>query len=223
METQQSCINEVITEIGGRGCHLLTCGQAPKVVVVKPLGRFEWRCLTQECEILAQLVAVDFVMCAFDVEDMDSFRLPDVAMLAYLTDVLVPELRRQYPEQSMVLGGYSLGGLFALWCSTMTDLFSAVAACSPSLWAEWWPGHAQNHAPKCPWVYLSVGDTEEKTRKQPFCRMGDALRAEYQLLLSQVGAERCVLEWNQGGHFADIEMRKAKGFAWCINHLLESL
>ena len=38
------------------------------------------------------------------------------------------------PGKKYVLGGYSMGGLFALWAACRTDAFSAVAAASPSVW-----------------------------------------------------------------------------------------
>ena len=50
-------------------------------------------------------------------------------------------------------------------------------------------------------------------------RVGDCVRAEYELLKAQVGAENCTLEWNQGGHFQDGDKRLASAFTWCINKL----
>ena len=28
----------------------------------------------------------------------------------------------------------------------------------------------------------------------------------------------CILEWNEGNHFKDPDIRTAKGFAWLLNH-----
>ena len=141
-------------------------------------------------------------------------------LCGFVANHLVPQIRQQFGHLPIVIGGYSLGGLFALWCSTQCDLFAAVNACSPSLWADWWEPYAEEHQPLVQYAYLSVGDTEEKTRKQPFARMGDCLRAQHQRHLRQLGEARCLLEWNKGGHFDQIELRKAKGFAWCINQLI---
>lgn len=210
---------EEVKIIAGRKCHLVSQQQPPEVLLVKPLGSFEYRCLMQECQLLESMVAQPFAMCAFEVENMDSFRQPDHETLTFLTNDLVPSLHEQFGSRPLVLGGYSLGGLFALWSSSRTQAFDAVAACSPSLWADWWAEYAQEHPSLSKFVYLSLGDTEENTRKQPFCRMGDSLRSQHQLNLLQKGESHCVLEWNKGGHFADIEQRKAKGFAWCINKL----
>lgn len=212
-------MTEEILHIAGRNCHLISCEAEPKCILVKPLGDFEWKCLLDECAMIAQRAPVPFVMAAFEVVDFDAFRNPDDSTLNFVTDTLVPTLRDSYGRLPMVLGGYSLGGLFALWCSTKTDAFDAVAACSPSLWVEWWSGYATANPPQAPYLYLSVGDTEEKTHKKPFTMMGDSIRAQHERNLRLVGPERCTLEWNPGGHFNEIELRKAKGFAWCITKI----
>ena len=45
----------------------------------------------------------------------------------------------------VVLGGYSLAGLFALWAATRTDTMYGVAAASPSVWFPGWPGYEAAH------------------------------------------------------------------------------
>ena len=54
--------------------------------------------------------------------------------LRFLTERGIPTLKQQFrlPENvKIILGGYSLAGLFALWASTQTDLFYGIAAASP--------------------------------------------------------------------------------------------
>ncbi len=54
--------------------------------------------------------------------------------LCFLTEQVVPTLKQQFPlpkNVKIILGGYSLAGLFALWASTQTDLFYGIAAASP--------------------------------------------------------------------------------------------
>ena len=61
--------------------------------------------------------------------------------LRFLTEQAIPTLKKQFalPENvRIILGGYSLAGLFALWASTQTALFSGVAAASPSVWFPGW-------------------------------------------------------------------------------------
>lgn len=118
------------------------------------------------------------------------------------------------PGKRYVLGGYSMGGLFALWAACRTDAFSAVAAASPSVW---FPGFMEYLAAgeiRTGKVYLSLGDREEKTRNPVMATVGDRLREVYALLQSR--GIPCCLEWNEGNHFRDLENRMAKGFAWAM-------
>ena len=45
----------------------------------------------------------------------------------------------------IVLGGYSLAGLFAHWAVCKEECFDAVAAASPSLWIVAWKGFSDAH------------------------------------------------------------------------------
>ena len=46
--------------------------------------------------------------------------------------------------------------------------------------------------------------------------VGDRIREQEKLLLEDPFAERVVLEWNPGGHFADSGKRLAKGIRWLL-------
>ena len=116
----------------------------------------------------------------------------------------------------IILGGYSLAGLFALWAACQTDRFGAVVAGSPSLWAGDWPGYAAGHAMQARQVYLSLGDREERSRNKTFARVGDRIREEHRRLQQQLGEENTTLVWEEGGHFADPAARMARGFVWCL-------
>ena len=113
-----------------------------------------------------------------------------------------------------VLGGYSMAGLFALWATTRTDAFSAVAAASPSVWFPGFTDYLTSAGIRTGSVYLSLGDREEKTRYPVMAAVGDQIRAIHAWLQSQ--AVPCCLEWNKGNHFMDLEERMAKAFAWAM-------
>ena len=113
------------------------------------------------------------------------------------------------------IGGYSLAGLFALWAACQTALFRGVAAASPSVWFPGFTDHIRNNRIMSERVYLSLGDKEEKTRNPVMASVGDRIRETYDLLRAQ--NIDCVLEWNEGNHFRDPELRTAKAFAWVIN------
>ena len=118
---------------------------------------------------------------------------------------------------AVILAGYSLAGLFALWASYETALFSGVAAVSPSLWFPGWTAYAAERTPRTSAVYLSLGDREEKTGNPVMAGVGNALREQYRLLQEQ--NIPCSLEWSAGGHFRDAEARTAKGILRVIELL----
>ena len=136
--------------------------------------------------------------------------------LEIILNGLLPELERRYGTLPVILGGYSLGGLFALWASCQSDRFKAVAAASPSVWIHGWLPFAKKHMPMADAVYLSLGDQEEHVKNQAIARVGDNLRVQYELLQKQLGQERCTLVWEEGNHFTDNAGRMARAFAWCL-------
>lgn len=112
------------------------------------------------------------------------------------------------------IGGYSLAGLFALWAACQTDLFRGVAAASPSVWFPDFVEYIKGHSLRAERVYLSLGDREEKTRNPVMATVGDKMREIYAWLREQ-GCD-CILEWNQGNHFREADLRTAKAFAWVM-------
>lgn len=118
------------------------------------------------------------------------------------------------PGRKCCLGGYSLGGLFALWACCQTDRLAGAAAVSPSVWYPGWMAFAKTHACRCPAVYLSLGDREERSRNPLLQTVGSCILQQERVLEGQTD---CVLEWNPGNHFREPELRMAKGFAWLLN------
>ncbi|WP_026665688.1 esterase [Butyrivibrio sp. FC2001] len=117
-------------------------------------------------------------------------------------------------SKTYYLGGYSLAGLFALWAVYQTDVFSGVAAASPSAWFPGFFDYMKEHDIKVPKIYLSLGDKEEKTRNPVMSTVGDRIRAMNDYLTSQ--GKVCTLEWNQGNHFKEPDLRMAKGFSFML-------
>ena len=137
--------------------------------------------------------------------------------LRFLTERGIPTLEQRYPlpkNVKIILGGYSLAGLFALWASTQTDLFYGIAAASPSVWFPGWMEFEQQHPMQAQHVYLSLGDKEERTKNTVMAAVGDGIRALHSRLTAR-GAN-CTLEWNSGGHFKDADLRTAKAFRWAM-------
>ena len=63
----------------------------------------------------------------------------------------------------VVLGGYSLAGLFALWAGT-EEPFGGIVAASPSVWYREWISYATTHPSRSAHVYLSLGDREHRSK-----------------------------------------------------------
>lgn len=118
-------------------------------------------------------------------------------------------------SKTYYIGGYSLAGLFALWAAYETDVFSGVAAASPSMWFPDFDKYMAQNEIKTDTVYLSLGDKEEKARNPIMATVGDKIRKAYELLKEQ--DVNCTLEWNEGNHFKDADIRTAKGFVWVMN------
>ncbi len=119
-------------------------------------------------------------------------------------------------SRTYYIGGYSLAGLFALWAAYQTDVFKGVAAASPSMWFPGFAEYMKKNEIKTDTVYLSLGDREEKARNHVMATVGDRIR-EAHVLLKERGVN-CILEWNEGNHFKDADLRTAKAFAWVIKN-----
>lgn len=140
--------------------------------------------------------------------------------LRFLTEQVIPTLKKQFAlpgNVRIILGGYSLAGLFALWASTQTALFSGVAAASPSVWFPGWMEFEQQHPMQAQRVYLSLGDKEEHTKNAVMAAVGDNIRALHRELAGR--GKDCTLEWNSGGHFKDTDLRTARAFRWVMEDI----
>lgn len=141
--------------------------------------------------------------------------------LRRIREEVIPQAKREYDlpqDVKLILGGYSLAGLFALWCGYETEAFSGIAAASPSVW---FPGFLNYAAQRPFWakaVYLSLGDKEERTHNPVMRQVGDCIRALH-ARYEKAPDTAVTLEWNEGNHFRDPGLRTAKAFVWTIGKL----
>ena len=217
-------------QIGNRPCRIYGEAHA-EYLLLQMTGEHELQSMDHEVTVIAQS-SWNFLFAAIPVESwndaLSPWKSPAVwgkqgfggnagDTLRFLTEQVIPTLKQQLrlPENiKIILGGYSLAGLFALWASTQTDLFYGIAAASPSVWFPGWKEFEQQHPIQAQHIYLSLGDKEECTRNAVMAVVGDNIRT----LHSQL-AERsvdCTLEWNSGGHFKDADLRTAKAFQWVM-------
>ena len=140
------------------------------------------------------------------------------AYLATLTGEILPEILSRLPAAPsfLSLAGYSLAGLFAVYATYRTNLFSRIASASGSFWFPGFMDFARKHEPiKSPErVYFSLGDKEAKTRNKILRTVEDNTRALYARY--ENAGVNTVFELNPGNHFQDAPERMAKGIAWIL-------
>ena len=195
--------------IAGRPCRL-SGSETPDCILVQPSARHEDASLASEIAQLEALAPRPFLLVTIGLGDwtLDLMPWPDGNIS-----------RDPEAGKHVILGGYSLGGLFALWAATRTDRFRAIAAASPSVWIHGWIPFAKKNRPMAEAVYLSLGDREEHVKNQAIARVGDNLRAYYGMLQDQMGPEHSILVWEEGGHFNENAGRLARAFAWCLGRM----
>lgn len=162
------------------------------------------------------------------------------AYLSCLTKEIKPYMDARYrtkpePEHTALLG-YSLGGLTAVYAIYKTDVFGAVASLSGSLWFDGFCDFMERQKPLRAdlRVYFSLGKKESHSRNPRMEKVAECTQRAREILAGQlerpdrydgVDKESCVkagadnrervcFEWNEGGHFHDIEGRFAKAIVW---------
>ena len=219
-----------IMQIGNRPCRIYGEPHA-EYLLLQMTGEHELQSMDNEVAAIAQS-AHRFLFAAIPVESWNDALSPWEAPAVwgkqgfggkaaetrrFLMEQVIPILKQQLrlPENvKIILGGYSLAGLFALWASTQTNLFYGVAAASPSVWFPDWMEFEQQRPIQTQHIYLSLGDKEEHTKNAVMAVVGDNIRTLHSQLIAR-GAD-CTFEWNSGGHFKDAGLRTAKAFRWAM-------
>jgi hypothetical protein len=112
-------------------------------------------------------------------------------------------------SNQMYLCGYSLAGLFALWASSQTNLFTKIAAVSPSVWYFNFVEYMQQNPIQTREVYMSLGDKEANAKNKVMATVKDCFEAVKQIIQKQNIS--LTYEYNPGNHFQDVELRMIKG------------
>ena len=194
-----------------------------KIVLIQPVDEHDLDMIESEIAAIREKTAKDFRLVACKVNswnrDLSPWKAPAVfgredfgegaaATLHKILSFCADQTKTYY------IGGYSLAGLFALWAGYQTNCFCGVAAASPSLWFPGFTDFMEAREILSRHVYLSLGDREERTRNPVMATVGDRTRAAYAML--QARDMDCMLEWNEGNHFKDADLRTAKAFAWVM-------
>jgi len=198
---------------------------ASPVILIQPVDDHDLALLESQVKAIKRLAYTHFCLLAVKVNnwntDLSPWQAPAVFGKADFGDGALQTLheivdlcRAADKGKTFHIGGYSLAGLFALWAAYQTDLFAGVAAASPSIWFPGFTDYMRSHTIKSKAVYLSLGDSEEKTRNPAMSKVGDCIRESHEILNSQ--GIQCTLEWNKGNHFMNPDRRTAKAFAWVM-------
>ena len=208
---------------------------AAKYLLIQPVDEHDIEVLDNEVTEILKNTEKQFSLIAFKIEDWNtelspweappafgkkSFGSGATDTLEFIESRLIPTVKEKYNldnDIKFILGGYSLAGLFSLWSSYKIDTFSGIAAASPSVWFSGWEEFMNNNTPVSNTIYLSLGDTEEKTKNKVMSSVGDNIRKQEELLKND--NINTILEWNKGGHFSNSDIRVAKAFAWCIENV----
>ena len=206
-----------------------------KYLLIQPVDEHDIKVLDNEVAEILNNTDKQFSLIAFKIEDWNnelspweappafgnkSFGSGATETLEFIESRLIPTVKERYNldnDIKIILGGYSLAGLFSLWSAYKSDTFSGIAAASPSVWFNGWEEFMNNNTPLSNAIYLSLGDTEEKTKNKVMSAVGDNIRKQEELLKND--NINTILEWNKGGHFSNSDIRVAKAFAWCIENV----
>lgn len=220
--------------ICGKKC-ILYLNEDTEYILIQPVDENDISVLDNEVKYIEENTDRNFSLVAFKIEDWNSELTPwempllrgkgnfgdgATRTLEFIKNDLIPALSECINtgnnEIKYILGGYSLAGLFSLWSGYQTDIFEGIAAVSPSVWYKKWIEYVETEKPLSEKIYLSLGDTEEKTKHQILSKIGDNIRKQHEILENS-GNVKTVLEWNEGNHFQNPDIRTAKGFLWVMN------
>ena len=206
-----------------------------KYLLIQPVDEHDIKVLDNEVAEILKRTDKQFSLITFKIEDWNnelspweappafgnkSFGSGATETLEFIESRLIPTFKEKYNldnDTKFILGGYSLAGLFSLWSSYKSKIFSGIAETSLSVWFNGWEEFMNNNTPLSNTIYLSLGDTEEKTKNKVMSKVGDNIRKQEQLLKND--NINTILEWNKGGHFSNSDIRVAKAFVWCIENL----
>lgn len=131
-------------------------------------------------------------------------------------DAFLEEVLKLIPERNwkeIIIAGYSLAGLFALYACTKSEVFTGCMCASGSLWFDGFVQYLKDNPVHCGKVYLSLGDKEKNTKNPVMSKVEiNSLKAVHEM----EKYTSVYFEMNPGGHFNDPDGRVMKG----IRHML---
>ena len=116
---------------------------------------------------------------------------------------LIPLVEKEGKERYLI--GYSMGGLFALYSSTLSSIWKGIGSVSGSLWYDGFDKYMESRQISVDKVYLSLGRKEKESRNKVLRTVEEKTNIIYETIKSE-GIE-CAFRLQEGGHFQDEEKR----------------
>ena len=163
-------------------------------VLIQPVDDHELKMIESELKLLVELFGNDFCLIAAKIDnwnkDLSPWQSPAVFGNDDFGDGATDTLKAiegicTDSDKNYFLGGYSLAALFSLWAAYQTDLFSGIAAASPSVWFPGFTDYIKENRILTNAVYLSLGDREERTKNPVMRTVGDCIRQTYESVKDQ--------------------------------------
>ncbi len=223
-------MTETILKIGSKEC-LIYADENPSALLIQPIESRDNETISKEIAYISEHTSNPFSLVTFPVDSWNSDLSPWMAdpvfgkegfgdgannTLDFIQEELLPQINMAN-DIPIILGGYSLAGLFALWSCYQTDIFSGIAAASPSAWFPNFLDYTKTNRPNSEAIYISLGDKEEKAKNPTMSKVGDCIRELNSIYIEQ--NIETTLVWNEGNHFKDPELRTAKAFTWCLERI----
>ncbi len=107
------------------------------------------------------------------------------------------------------LAGYSLGGLFSLYSSYLTDGYPVIGSISGSMWYDGFREYAASHTCRAKYVYISLGRGELHNNNPRFSTVAESTEAVKEAL--EKNGVKTRFEWTGGDHRSMVHERIAAG------------
>lgn len=219
--------------------NIIFLNEETEYILIQPVDENDIKKIDDEMKYILENTDKDISLFAFEVKDWNTELTPwemplifgkgnfgegALKTLNWIKEDLIPAIEKEFFKSKdkkikYILGGYSLAGLFALWTSYQKNDFIAINASSPSVWYKDWIPYISKNNPISNIVYLSLGNKEEKTKNQIISKVKENIEIQFENLRTHENIKNVVLEWNEGNHFNDSEIRVGKGFIWCLKNI----
>lgn len=138
-----------------------------------------------------------------------------------LIKCIIPKIKEYTEKESIqikeyIIAGYSLAGLFSLYCAYKTDLFSKIVSASGSLWYPNFLNFVKEKdiSKNIKKIYLSLGDKESKTKNELLKTVEKNTKEIAKIYKAK--NINTIYEINEGNHFNNPSFRIVKGIKWIL-------